>query len=175
MISLHSLMWTAAAVFALTGALRGWHRELVGTAGALLAFFAIFQFDRLLRGSLYLLLTDEQTFLLQAALFLGAVAIAYRSQLAARERAGGGRLRNWVFGAAVGGFNGYLIAGSIWYFLDINRYPFSQILSAPAEASVSFPGASLMPVVVLGGGLAGGGGMLAIAILVILALVLLFI
>ncbi len=175
MISLLSLMWTTAAVFAVTGALRGWHRELAGAAGILLACFAIFQCDRLLRGSLYLLLTDEQTFLLQAAVFLGAVALAYRSRIGARDGSGGGRVRNLVFGAGIGFFNGWLAAGAIWYFLDINRYPFPQILSAPAEASATFLGAAWMPIVVLGGGLAAGGSLLTLAVLAILALALIFI
>ncbi len=175
MISLSSLMWTTAIFFALTGALRGWHRELVGTTGILLGFFAIFQFDSLLRGSLYLLLTDEQTFLLQMAALLGIAVIAYRSRLATRDLEGTGRVRNMVFGALVGFFNGYILAGSSWYFLDINRYPFWQLLSAPADASVSFLGAGALPIVVLGGGLAGGGSLLPIAVLVILALVVMII
>ena len=174
MISLLSLMWTTAIFFALTGALRGWRRELVGTTGIMLGFFAIFQFDSLLRGSLYLLLTDEQTFLLQTAAMLGTAAIAYRSRLAVRAEERTGRVRHMAFGAAVGFFNGYLIAGSTWYFLDINRYPFSQLLSAPADASVSSLGAGAMPIVVLGGGLAGSGSILGVAVLVILAVVVLF-
>lgn len=174
MISLLSLMWTTAIFFALTGALRGWHRELVGTTGILLGFFAIFQFDSLLRGSLYLLLTDEQTFLLQMAALLGIVVIAYRSRLAVRDVERTSRVRNMVFGTLAGFFNGYILAGSIWYFLDINRYPFPQLLSAPADASVSFLGAGAMPIAVLGGGLAGGGA-LAIAVLVILAVVVMII
>ena len=86
MISLLSLMWAVAVFFALTGALRGWQRELVGSTGILLGFFGIVQFDSLLRGSLYLILTDEQTFLLQMAVFLGIAALAYRSRLARRVR-----------------------------------------------------------------------------------------
>ena len=175
MISLLSLMWTTAVFFALTGALRGWHRELLGTTGILLGFFAIFQFDSLLRGSLYLLLTDEQTFLLQMAAMLGIAVMAYRSRLAARDVEERGKVRNMVFGAVAGFFNGYILAGSAWYFLDINRYPFSQLLSAPADASVSFLGAGAMPIVVLGGGLAGGGSALAVAVLIILAVVVMII
>ncbi len=171
MISLLSLMWTTAVFFALTGAIRGWRRELIGSAGILLGFFGLFQFDSLLRGSLYALLTDEMTFLLQAAFFLAIASLAYRSQLS-RTQAGRG-IRQALAGAAVGGFNGYLIAGAIWYFLDINRYPFSQLLSAPAVGSVGFEGAGAIPIVVMGGGWGGGADLLALVVLVILALVVL--
>ena len=175
MISLLSLMWSTAVFVALTGALRGWRRELVGTTGILLGFFAIFQFDSLLRGSLFLLLTDEQTFLLQMAVFLGIVILGYRSRFGIRENAQSGRIRDTLIGGLAGFFNGYVIAGSTWYFLDFNRYPFSQLLSAPADTSVSFLGAGAMPIVVLGGGLAGSGSLLAVGVLVILAVVILII
>ena len=172
MISLVSLMWATAVFFALAGALRGWQRELVGSTGILLGFFAIFQFDSLLRGSLYLLLTDEQTFLLQMAVFLGIIALAYRNQLVRPVNEVRGRMRDALVGAGVGFFNGYLIAGSTWYFLDINRYPFAQLVSAPAEGSVGFEGVGAMPILLLGGGLTGSGDLLSLVVLVILAVVI---
>lgn len=175
MISLVSLMWTTAGFFALFGALRGWHRELIGTTGVVLGFFAIFQFDSLLRGSLYSLLTKEMTFLLQMALFLGIITFAYRSQLTLVPGVRSKQIRDTLLGAAVGFFNGYVIAGSIWYFLDINRYPFALLVSAPAETSASFQSLGLMPIVLLGGGLAGSGALLALAVLAILAIVILII
>lgn len=170
MISLVSLMWATALFFAMTGAIRGWRRELIGGAGILLGFFTLFQFDSLLRGSLYLLLTDEQTFLLQAAAFLAIAALVFRSQLARQTQNTGG-IRQSLIGAAVGFFNGYLVAGSIWYFLDINRYPFAQLVSAPADGSVGFAGVSAMPILALGGGLTGSGDLLALVVLVVLGFV----
>ena len=175
MISFVSLMWTSAVFFALTGALRGWRREIIGTTAILLGSFAIVQFDSFLRGSLYLLLTDAQTFLLQMAVLLGIVVLAYRSRLADRPVESRARIRNALFGALVGFFNGYVIAGTTWYFLDINRYPFAQLLSAPAEGTVSFQSIGLMPMVLLGGGVAGNGDLLSLVILVILAIVIMII
>lgn len=174
MISLVSMMWATAIFFALTGALRGWRREVFALTGVALGFFAIFQFDSFLRGSLYLLLTNELTFLLQTALYLGIVVFAYRSHRAHEGDESGSRIRTSLIGAAVGFFNGYVIAGSIWYFLDINRYPFAHLLSAPADNSASFQNLGAMPIVLLGGGLAGNGALLALAVLVILAVVILF-
>ncbi len=173
MISLVSLIWATAGFFALSGALRGWHREFIGTTAVVLGFFAIFQFDSLLRGSLYSLMTNEMTFLLQMALFLGIVTFAYRSQLTFVPSSRSKQIRDTLLGAAAGFFNGYFIAGSTWYFLDINRYPFPQLVSAPAETSASFQSLGVMPIVLLGGGLAGSGALLALAILAILAVVIL--
>ncbi len=175
MISLSSLMWTSAVFFALMGALRGWSRELVGTMGIVLAVFGIFQFDSLLRGSLYALLSNEQVFAIQLAAFILIVILAYRSRGIARASSQGPGLRDGLLGAAVGFVNGYLAAGSIWYFLDMNLYPFSQFVSAPAEGSVSFQALASMPIVLLSGGLAGSGDFLAIAILVLLAIVIMIV
>ena len=175
MISFVSLMWVTALFFALTGALRGWQRELIGTTGIVLGFFAILQFDSLLRGSLYLLLTNGQIFLLQVVVFLALILLAYRSRLAANPTGRVSRLRNGILGAVAGFINGYFIAGSLWYILDINRYPFPQLLSAPAEGSVSFQGVGMMPAILLGGGLAGSGDLLTIAILVLLAIVVIIV
>ncbi|NJL95402.1 MAG: hypothetical protein HC915_17610 [Anaerolineae bacterium] len=35
-----------------------------------------------------------------------------------------------------GGFNGYLVIGSLWYFMHVLGYPFSTVL-APAPGSAS--------------------------------------
>lgn len=171
MIGLSSLMWTAAVFFAFMGALRGWKRELVGTMGIVLGAFGLFQFDSLLRGSLYALLSNEQVFVIQLTVLILIAVLAYRSQriVSASSRRW---LRDRLPGALVGFANGYLIAGSIWYFLDINLYPFSQFVSAPAEDSMSFQALESMPIVLLGGGLAGNGSLLAIAVLVLLAIVI---
>lgn len=172
MISLVSLMWTTALFFAMTGALRGWRREALGMTGIVLGFFALLQFESLLRGNLYTLLTNETTFLLQMLLYSGAVILAYRSQWAAHLNSGMRRHRDALLGALAGFFNGYFLAGSIWYFLDINRYPFPQLVTAPADASASFQSLGVMPVVLLGGGLAGNGALLPLVVLVILAVVI---
>lgn len=171
MISLVSLMWTTAVFFALTGALRGWRREVLGMTGIVLGFFALLQFDSLLRGSLFSLLTNEMTFLLQMLLYASVVILAYRSQWATHLDSRTRKRRDALLGAAAGFFNGYFLAGATWYFLDINRYPFALLISAPADSSASFQSLGLMPVVLLGGGLAANGALLPLIAMAILAVV----
>ena len=141
----------------------------------LLGFVAIFQFDSLLRGSLYLLLTNGQIFLLQLAVFAAIVVFAYRNEAGINPDGTRERIRNGLLGAAAGCFNGYFLAGSVWYFLDINRYPFPQLLSAPAEGSASYLAVGSMPAILLGGGFTGSGDLLALAILALLAIVILIV
>lgn len=175
MISLASLMWASAIFFAFMGALRGWNRELVGTAGIILGVFAIFQFDALLRGTIFLLMSTDQVFGVQLLLFLSIVFLAYRSQGIVDSDEGRGRIQSGILGAIVGFGNGYFVAGAIWYFLDINRYPFPQFVTAPAEGSVTFNALESMPIVLLGGGLTGNGDLLAVAVIVLLAIVIMIV
>ena len=88
--------------------------------------------------------------------------------MASRQANEVGKIRNALAGAAVGFFNGYVMAGAAWYFLDINRYPFAQLLSAPADGSASFQGLGSMPMLLL-----GGGDMLALVVLVVMAIIVL--
>lgn len=175
MISLSSLMWATAIFFAFMGVLRGWNRELIGTAGIVLGVFAIFQFDSILRGTIYLLMSPDQIFGVQMVIFIGLVIVAYRSQGVVDSVRGRGRIQSGILGGIVGFGNGYFVAGSIWYFLDINLYPFPQFVTAPAPASVSYQAANMIPVVLLGGGLTGNGDLLAVAVIVLLFFVLLIV
>ncbi len=175
MISLASLMWATAIFFAFMGALRGWNRELVGTAGIILGVFAIFQFDSLLRGTLYVLMSNDQIFGVQLIIFMIIVFLAYRSQGIVDSTDRRGRVQSGILGTIVGFINGYFVAGSIWYFLDINLYPFPQFVTAPAPGSVSFQAIESMPIVLLGGGLTGNGDLLAVAVIVLLAIVIMIV
>lgn len=175
MISFVSLMWATAIFFAFMGVLRGWNRELVGTAGIVLGVFAIFQFDSLLRGTIYLLMSNDQIFGVQLIVFTTIVFLAYRSQGIVDPPDRRGRIQGGILGALVGFGNGYFVAGSIWYFLDINLYPFPQFVTAPSETSVSFQAIETMPIVLLGGGLTGNGDLLAVAVIVLLAIVIMIV
>lgn len=171
MIELYSLMWVIAAFAAVIGYLRGWNREIVVTAGAVLAMFLLFQFDSLLRGTLLSTAPREQTFFIQAGIFLLIVYAAYQNRtFNARERTGN---ISGLLGALVGFFNGYLIGGTLWYFLDINEYPLSPLITAPGLASPSAQSLPAIPLVVLSGGVGGNGDFLAIIVIGLLLLVIL--
>lgn len=173
MIQLSTLMWSLGVFLAIIGFLRGWNRELVGTAGIVLAMFALFQFDGLLRGTLFLALPPSQVFLLQAALFLFAVIFVYQArELGGAEERDERDLQSGFLGAVVGFFNGYLIGGTLWYFLDINEYPLEQFVIAPSATSPSAEALNWMPLVLLGGGASSTGDILAVAVLALLFIVL---
>jgi hypothetical protein len=69
--------------------------------------------------------------------------------------------------------NRYLIAGTLWYFLDINEYPLAPLVIAPGPGSPSERALDLLPLVILSGGVNGGGDFLAIAVIGLFFVVLL--
>jgi hypothetical protein len=171
MIELYSLMWVIAVFAGVIGYLRGWNREIVVTAGAVLAMFVLFQFDSLLRGTLLASAPREQTFFIQAGIFLLIVYAAYQNKtFNARARTGA---ISGLLGILVGFFNGYLIGGTLWYFLDINEYPLDPLILAPSLNSPSAQALPTIPLVVLSGGTAGTGDFLAIIVIGLLLLVVL--
>lgn len=172
MIQLYSLMWLSALFFGFMGYLRGWNREILASAGIVLTMFAIFQFDAVLRVTLYALLPRDQIFVLQSFLFLAVVWLVYQAGEVRSGRRTEERIRSTFLGMLAGAFNGYLIIGTLWYFLDINEYPFAQWITAPAPNSPSAQNLGLMPLVLIGGGAGGGGDLLALAVIGLLFFVL---
>lgn len=173
MIQLASLMWVSAFFFAIIGALRGWNKELLASAGILLALFAIFQFDGLLRGTVFLLMPREQVFLVEAGAFLAVVYVVYQSrEVTGAARRSSDSAQASLLGVMAGAFNGYLIMGSLWYFLDINEYPIAQFIVAPGPTSPSAQQLWALPLVLIGGGTSGTGDLLAVAVVALLFFVL---
>ncbi len=181
MIELYSLMWVIATFTAVIGFLRGWNREIVVTAGAVLAMFLLFQFDSLLRGVLLLNLPRDQTFFIQAGIFLLVIYAAYQGNVAdnsgRRDRDRDRRprennLQSGILGGLVGFLNGYLIMGALWYFLDINEYPLAPLITAPAPGSPSAQNIGSIPLVILSGGVGGTGDFLLIIVIALLLLVI---
>lgn len=178
MIELVALVFMMALFFAFIGYLRGWTRELISTAGIVLALFALFQFDTLLRGTLLANIGRDQVFLVQGLIFLAIVYFAYQSNRfndRGGERKGGDgrdRAQDSVLGALLGFFNGYLIWGSLWYFMDINEYPLAPYIIAPGPGSPSDQARQLLPLVLFGGGPGGSGDVLAAFVIVFFVIVL---
>ena len=184
MMQLSAVLVMMAIFFAVIGFLRGWNKEIVSTAGIVLGLFALFQFDTILRGTLLANVSRDQVFFVQTGIFVAIVFFAYqtRSIMGAdiarerrEERGGRDNLQESVLGALLGALNGYLIWGSIWYFMDINEYPLSPYIIAPSPGSPSATTQSILPLVLLGGGPGGNGDLLAVAVIILFVFVLILI
>jgi len=172
MIQLYSLMWILGVFFGMLGFLRGWNREVIGLAGILLGMFTLFQFDALIRGTLLLGLPRSQAFVIQIGIFLLIVFFAYQNRAFVPDEDEKPNTQESILGAIVGFINGYVIGGALWYFLDINEYPFSPYIMAPPVGSPSADRLSSIPLVILSGGVGGSGDLLLIAVVVLFLLVI---
>ena len=177
MIELSAVLILMTIFFAFIGSLRGWNKELIAMAGIILGLFALFQFDNLLRGTILRGVALNQVFIIQAGIFIVVGYFAYQTRALGdgTRRAGRSNVQESALGAVVGAINGYLIWGSLWYFMDINNYPLDPWIIAPSPGSPSDQMLSWLPLVVLGGGVSGSGDLLAVAVIVLFLVVLIVI
>jgi len=187
MIQLSAVMWAGALFFAFIGIGRTVSKEMISLSGIILGLFFLHQFDNQIRGVLLGNLPPDQKFYVQAAIFLVIVFFAYQTRAlvgmeATRARSnvnpeGRDTLQGNVLGGIVGFINGYLIMGTLWYFLDINRlpnsqYPLDPYVVAPPAGSPSAEAVASLPLYVLAGGPSGSGDLLALAVIVLFLIVL---
>ncbi|MBN1286864.1 MAG: hypothetical protein JXB47_15805 [Anaerolineae bacterium] len=156
MIAIISVFWIALIVFAIIGMLRGWAKEIIATAGIVLALFALKQFGGALftpvpsaeavsmTPALEAQLSNE--FVVRMVFFLGVAFFAYQTPAAAElwaaKRTGGsGRKFEWlsqglqqsILGFVIGFVNGWLVVGTVWWYADYLRYPFGEYVIPPGQ------------------------------------------
>ncbi|MEZ4670433.1 MAG: CvpA family protein [Anaerolineae bacterium] len=178
MIQLSTLLWGFSLVFGVIGYMRGLSKELISLAGIVLALFALFQFDSSLRGIFLANVPGQQKFIIQSIIFLVIVFFAYQTRALSRRLnvpEGRDNLQATVLGAIVGFINGYLIFGSLWYFMDINQYPLTPFIEAPLAGSTSAAAINTLPLYLLAGGPGGDGSILSFVVIVLFIFVLVLI
>jgi len=143
MVSLSFFFFFMIAIFALIGSLRGWAKEMMVTFSIVLSIFVISILDALAPG-IMAGFTQSGAFYLRAAVL--AVLVFFGYQTPNLPKIGGARfarerLQDVLLGLFLGAINGFLIAGTLWYFLDKQGYPFPQYFIPPVEGD-SFSGAA---------------------------------
>ncbi len=178
MIELGAVMYVMIGLFGFIGYQRGLSKELISLAGIILALFALFQFNNLLLNVLLANVPPEQKFVVQCLIFGVIVFFAYQTRGLGRKLASdGGRdsLQTTILGTLMGAVNGYLIWGSLWYFMHINGYPLSPFITAPPAGTQSADMIAALPLYLLAGGPAGDGNLLAFAVILLFVFVLILI
>jgi hypothetical protein len=150
MIQLSSFLVFMVIFFAVVGSLRGFRKEFVALAGIILALFTIVQFESFFQnlggGS------DEQIFYVEAIFLALVTFFAYQTppESVMRNSRRRDELDNWqnrLLGAVFGGMNGYLVFGSLWYFMDQLAYPLSPNVTTPSPDSSSADMVGSLPLV----------------------------
>ncbi len=122
MVHLVYLFWTLEVLFGMVGALRGWAKELLVTFSMLVALMILNLIEVY---APWMLQTSERAeFLIRAFVLLFMAFFGY--QTPAELGGGGSGTRYWLqthlLGFLLGLLNGYLIVGSLWFYLHEVNY-----------------------------------------------------
>ena len=158
MIPMTAFLAFAAIFFGAIGVRRGWRCEMISTAVLFWSQFFLVQMDGWLRNSLLRFATLAQLFIIQAAIlllvfFLTHSNIGWFAQQPLSYA--GGRRQVWrmrALAATLGAANSYILVASLWYLLDINLYPFSPLIQAPAPDSPALAAFLALPLLGMAGG-----------------------
>jgi uncharacterized membrane protein required for colicin V production len=136
MVSLVVVFWMYVILFAVIGAMRGWARELLVAFAVILALFITSVLERFVPFISRTLATIPATlFWLRSIIIIALVFFGYQTpnipRLAQQNRFARDRLQDILLGVFLGALNGYLIVGTLWYYMDAADYPFSNLISAP--------------------------------------------
>ena len=142
MVNLAFVYLSLIFLLALAGALRGWAKEILVTFGIILAIFLISLFEQfvpILRD--YMNAPGKGYFIFRLIIVLLVLFIAYQTPSFSRLQRGGDRFRRASFpdtllGFFLGMLNGYMIVGTVWFYLQQAGYPFEFM--SPPDPNLSF-------------------------------------
>jgi uncharacterized membrane protein required for colicin V production len=134
MLSIIVVFWMYVILFAIIGGMRGWAKELLVSFSVILAL----TFSTLLNNYVEFFKTiiteqPELHFWLHTIILALLVFFGYQTPNIQRFAAKMTRekIQDTLLGAFLGAINGYLITGSVWYYLDFAQYPFEKIVQDP--------------------------------------------
>jgi uncharacterized membrane protein required for colicin V production len=135
-VSLNFVFWMYVLLFGVIGAMRGWARELLVSFSVILALTfttLIMQYVSFVRDVLPA--NSPALFWLRTVIIVVLVFFGYQTPNIPRFAAKMTRekLQDTLLGIFLGALNGYLIVGSVWFYLHAAGYPFGS-LSAPNPA-----------------------------------------
>lgn len=136
MVSLSFVFWMYVILFGVIGGMRGWAKELLVTFSVILALsfttllehYVPFVRDVLQKENVTLFFWLRTT-ILGLVIFFG-YQTPHLSRFAAKMTRE--KFQDILLGAFLGAINGYLIAGTLWYYMADAAYPFTKFITAPS-------------------------------------------
>jgi uncharacterized membrane protein required for colicin V production len=126
-------------LFAVIGAMRGWAKELLVSFSVILALALNHVLRKYIPLANSMAETDIALFWVRTIVLLVLVYFGYQTVVSIphlASRAARERLQDTLFGGFLGGLNGYLIAGTILYYINVADYPFQNVISKPTEPNL---------------------------------------
>ena len=129
MISLTFAFWMFVVLFGVVGMMRGWAKELLVVFSVIVALAV----NVLLKRYMPIINTmpddDQALFWIRIVIMVVLVFFGYETVALPRfaGKAAREKLQDSILGFVFGGINGYLVVGSVWFYLNEAGYPFEYI------------------------------------------------
>ena len=147
MMSVISLFWMYVFLFGIIGAMRGWAKELMvifSVVTALAVNLLLEKYFPLVRTMAAPGNQDVEAlvglFWIRVVILIALVYFGYQTVNISRfaPKAARERLQDSLFGAVLGGINGYLVAGSVLFYNHVSNYPFANVISRATDPTIAF-------------------------------------
>jgi uncharacterized membrane protein required for colicin V production len=136
MMSIVYVFWMYVFLFAIIGWMRGWAKELLVAFSVILALALNHVIRRYVPIAANLPETDPTLFYVRVIVLLVLVYFGYQTVISIPHLAAKGRtekLQDTLFGAFLGALNGYLVAGSVLYYIHIADYAVQKVITKPTD------------------------------------------
>jgi uncharacterized membrane protein required for colicin V production len=140
MISITVVFWMFVLLFAIIGGMRGWARELLVAFSVILALTLITLLENYIPFIRDVLKKDSKSlyFWLRFLIIGLLVFFGYQTPNIARfaPKMNREKIQDTLLGVILGALNGYLIVGTLWYFMFDAGYPIKPIQAPPVGTEI---------------------------------------
>jgi len=140
MVSLTVLFGMLVALFAIIGAMRGWAKELLVSASLMLGLFlnAILENYVTAYQTAMMVQPPVTQFILRGGVLVLLAFFGYQTPhiRALQPKLARERMEEILLGLVLGALNGYLLIGSLFFYLDQTGYPTSLIIPPVADTAL---------------------------------------
>jgi len=131
MVSLSFVFWMYVVLFAIIGGMRGWAKELLVIFSVVLALTLTTLLDHYVPFIRDVLKVNNPAlyFWLRTLIISLLVFFGYQTPHLARfaPKMTREKIQDTLLGVVLGALNGYLIAGTIWFYMHDASYPFHMV------------------------------------------------
>lgn len=135
MVSLTVIFGVFVVLFAVIGAMRGWAKELLVTSAIVLGLFLNSILEIYIEPYSAALSSQPLSteFVVRSGLLLLLAFFGYQTPniRALQPKLARERLEELLLGLLMGALNGYLLVGSIWYYLHLAGYEITSLIAPP--------------------------------------------
>lgn len=147
MVSLLFMFWTFVILFGIIGAMRGWAKELLVSFSVILSLALNYLLVKYVPIISTLPANGEPLFWLRSLIVLVLVFFGYQTVALPRfaTKAVREKLQDSLLGFVLGALNGYLVIGTLWFYLHEAGYPGGYILPPSAATPLGENALELIP------------------------------